>query len=196
MDVADVVNDHTEGERSLILLVGELISNLLSVGGLRGGDLALQELGVGIKSVDNVLLWIGEGEVVERGVGLVQVGHVDEVPVSLEGVALALNVVGESGALREWVVLLLNKIWVVDLERLELIESGSENIRVTLLKDGLSSSGDCTNKNWLAKRLRQTHKSQLYLRRMWAVPQKASTWAERAAQAARVAANDLIVEQL
>ena len=150
MDVTDVVNDHTEGERSLIFIVGELISNLLSVCGLRGSDLALQELSVGIQSMDNVLLRIGEGKVVEGGVVLVQVGRVDEVPIRLEGVALALDVVGESGALREWVVLFLNKIWVVDLQRFELIKSGIENIGVALLKDSLSSSGDCTKKNWLA----------------------------------------------
>ena len=147
MDVTDVVNDHTEGERSLIFIVGELISNLLSVCGLRGSDLALQELSVGIQSMDNVLLRIGEGKVVEGGVVLVQVGRVDEVPIRLEGVALALDVVGESGALREWVVLFLNKIWVVDLQRFELIKSGIENIGVALLKDSLSSSGDCTKKN-------------------------------------------------
>ena len=150
MDVTDVVNDHTEGERSLIFIVGELISNLLSVCSLRGGDFALQELSVGIQSMDNVLLRISEGKVVEGGVVLVQVGRVDEVPIRLEGVALALDVVGESGALREWVVLFLNKIWVVDLQRFELIKSGIENIGVALLKDSLSSSGDCTKKNWLA----------------------------------------------
>lgn len=100
--------------------------------------------------MDNVLLRISEGKVVEGGVVLVQVGRVDEVPIRLEGVALALDVVGESGALREWVVLFLNKIWVVDLQRFELIKSGIENIGVALLKDSLSSSGDCTKKNWLA----------------------------------------------
>ena len=100
--------------------------------------------------MDNVLLRISEGKVGEGGVVLVQVGRVDEVPIRLEGVALALDVVGESGALREWVVLFLNKIWVVDLQRFELIKSGIENIGVALLKDSLSSSGDCTKKNWLA----------------------------------------------
>lgn len=111
--ITDVVNDHSEGKGALVGLVAEFVSNLLGVGGLRGADLVLQELGVGVKGLDDISIRLGEAEVIEGSALLIKVGLVDVMPVALEGVSLALDVVGKGGALSEGVVLLLNEVGVV-----------------------------------------------------------------------------------
>ncbi len=116
----------------------------MRVGGLGGGNLALQEFGERNEGLDDVDLGPVELEVLQGGIGLVQVWRVDEVPVGLEGVALTLDVVGEGSALTEGVLVLLNKVGVVDLEGLQLVESGVEDIWGLSLKDSLGSSSDCS----------------------------------------------------
>ena len=64
------------------------------------------------------------------------------MPVALERVDLALDVVGEGGTLSEGVVALLTEVGVVLLENCKLIDGSSENIRVLGLEERLSSSGD------------------------------------------------------
>ena len=85
---------------------------------------------------------MGEVEVVKGGACLVEVGRVDIVPAALEGVALALDVVGEGSALSEWVVLLLYKRGVVLGKNSKLVKGGRKNSGVLSLEDGLGLSGD------------------------------------------------------
>jgi len=107
MQVANVVDDHSEGEGPLVLLIRELLSDLACVGRLGGGDLTLKESPEGNQGFNNVDIGPVEGEVAQTGVWLVQVRRVDEVPVGLEGVALALDVVGKGGAFTEGVIALV-----------------------------------------------------------------------------------------
>lgn len=143
MHVADVVDDHAESEGALVGLVRELAGDLAGVSGLRGADLALKELGEGIESLDDINIRLAETEVIKSGAWLVEVGLVDEVPVALEGVALALDVIGEGGALGEGVVALSAEVGVVLLEDSELGKSISENVGVVGLEERLGLSCDC-----------------------------------------------------
>ena len=140
--VANVVDQEAKDKGALISLVGEVRSDLVRVGRLGSTALAFHELSEGFESPNGVNIRLGEGEIVERSAILVQVGQVDEVPVGLEAVALTLDVVSESGALRERVILLLNKAWVVLSEYGKLVKSCLKNVWVASLKKALSLSSD------------------------------------------------------
>ena len=65
------------------------------------------------------------------------------MPVGLEGVALALDVVSKGGAFTEGVIALVRgQVWVVGLENFELVEGGLEDVWSLLLEDSLGSSGN------------------------------------------------------
>lgn len=146
VNIADVVDDHSEGEGALIGVGAELVRDLLSVGCVSGVNISLKELGVGIKGSNDVLRGLGEGKVVEGSALLVEVGLVDVMPVALEGVALSLDVVGEGSALGEGVVLLLDEVGVVLGKDSQIGKGGIENGWVLVLKNGLSSPGDYKKK--------------------------------------------------
>ena len=141
-NVANVVDQQTKDEGALVRLVGEIRGDLVCVGSLRSTGLAFHELREGIEGLDGVLFWLGEREVVEGGSWLVQVGQIDEVPAGLEAVAFTLNVVSEGGALREWVIFLLNQVRVVLCEDGKLVKSSGQNVGVVGLKKGLGLSRD------------------------------------------------------
>lgn len=147
VNIADVVDDHAQGERALVRLVRKVGRDLLSVCGLRGADLTLEELSEGREGLNDVDIRLREVKVVESGAWLVEVRLVDVVPVRLERVALALDVISESGALSEWVVFLLAKRRVVLLEDSQLGERGLEHLGVLLLENGLGAAGNCSNKH-------------------------------------------------
>ena len=64
------------------------------------------------------------------------------MPVALEGVALALDVVSEGGAFGEGMVLLLDERRVLLREDGELGQGSCENLRVLGSEDGLSLAGN------------------------------------------------------
>lgn len=90
--VTDVVDDHAQRKRLLIVLVAELLSDLLRVRVVVRTDLALQELGQCAQSLNHVNIWLIE-VVVGELTTLVKIGDVDEVPFGLEAVPHALDVV-------------------------------------------------------------------------------------------------------
>ena len=107
MNITDVVNDEAKHKGALVLLEGELGDDLVHVLGLGGGNLALEELGEVSEGADGVHIRLREGEVVKRGACLIQVRQVDVMPVGLESIALALDVVSEGSALSEGMACLL-----------------------------------------------------------------------------------------
>ena len=180
MHITDVVDEHTKGEGAGIGLSWELLSDSLDVGRVLTVDLAFHvgsHVGHGL---DNVDVRHGEVEVIESGALLVQVGEVDEVPVALEGVTLTLDGVGKSGALCEGVVVLSSsQVGFASLKVLKLSEGGTVDVWAVRFEDSLSSSGD------YGKKMGQSllvDMELMYLLSMWAVPQKASAWAAKAAR--------------
>ena len=153
--VADVMDDQAEGEGALVTLIGEPVSNLACVGGLGGADLTLEELGVGIESLSDVLIGLSEAEIIKRGAWLIEVGLVDVMPVSLEGVALSLDVISKGSALSEGVVALLDEARVILLEDSKLGKSSIKDGGILLLEESLSSSGNCEMKSQLVSCIRR-----------------------------------------
>mmetsp|Transcript_14374 Transcript_14374/g.17151 ORF Transcript_14374/g.17151 Transcript_14374/m.17151 type:complete len:283 (+) Transcript_14374:303-1151(+) len=142
VNIANVVNDEAESEGNLVFLVIEALLDLVDVG-VAGHVLALEEVSEGLKGVKHVSLAHLEVGVVLDGATVSDGRLVDEVPVALPGVALALDVVTEGGALGEGVLaILLDEAGVRLLQVVEVIESGRERIRGLLSEDGLGSSRD------------------------------------------------------
>jgi hypothetical protein len=87
MDIAKVVDDHTESEGSGIGIDGEVLGNLLIVVGaeviVTG---ALKPLGKVGKGTNNIVLGHFVEGVVIKGVTVDSVGLIDEVPIGLEAV--------------------------------------------------------------------------------------------------------------
>ena len=103
MKVADVVDQEAESEGLLVVLVAEPLLDLFDIGGGARHGITLQEgseIGECVHDIDIGRL---KAEVIERGVWLVKIRLIDEVPVALCGVALALDVVSEGSALSEGV---------------------------------------------------------------------------------------------
>ena len=106
--VADVVDQQTDRERALVLLIRELVGDLRNVCGFRGADGSFEEsvkIGDSLDDIDVTLVEIGEIRLI--GAFLIVVRKVDEVPRALERVALALPVISFGCALCEWVVSLV-----------------------------------------------------------------------------------------
>jgi hypothetical protein len=125
MDVASVMDDHAESERSGIGINGEVFVDLNPVVGVEVFFTgALEPLGqVGEGTNDIVIGHFVIGVVVE-GVTVDSVSLVDEVPSGLETV-VRLNIVSESSALREGVVDLAgDQVGLRDLKGVQLSESG------------------------------------------------------------------------
>ena len=106
--VADVVDQQTDRERALVLLIRELVGDLRNVCGFRCADGSFEEsvkIGDSLDDIDVTLVEIGEIRLI--GAFLIVVRKVDEVPRALERVALALPVISFGCALCEWVVSLV-----------------------------------------------------------------------------------------
>ena len=138
--IANVVDQHAEDEGALVGLVGELVGDLTDIVGLRGGNLALHELGEVGDCADNVVIRLREVEVVNRRAWLVEIGQVDEVPVALEAVSFGLNVVGKSSALGERVIVLFDQVRIVLFENGELCNGSGKDVRVAIIEDPLGLS--------------------------------------------------------
>ena len=109
MNITKVVDDQADGHRLLIFLIGELISDLRSIVGLRGADLSLEELREVSQSLHYILV-VREfelREVIGSGTFFVIIRCIDEMPWRLETVAFALDIISPGGALSEGVVALI-----------------------------------------------------------------------------------------
>jgi hypothetical protein len=117
MDITNVVDNHTESERSCIGINGEALGDLLPiVGRLVFFTGALEPLGQVGEGTNNIVLGHLVIGVVVKGVTVDSVGLIDEVPIGLKTVN-GLNVVSESSALREGVVdLAFDEVGLRDLE--------------------------------------------------------------------------------
>lgn len=137
VDIASVVDNQAESERSGVLLIREVVLNSLVVvailvGATRIGE-PFSEAG---QSVNDVLSGLIEGHRTIRVVGLVL-----EVPWGLEAVALAFDVVSEGSALSHWVVtLILGKRRIVLLEGSKLSKHSLVGSVVLRLEKVLSAS--------------------------------------------------------
>jgi len=153
MEVTYEVDDKTEGERLLVGHFGEIGGDLGNVGA--GGHIfTLEESGEVSQSVQNVSRGLHKEGVILNGATVRQVGLVDEMPAALEGVALALDVVGEGSALSEGVVqLVLGQFGVRLSQRGENGQGGVESGGGVDLEEGLSMSGDCSQVEWLVFRV-------------------------------------------
>lgn len=103
MDVTNVVDNQAESDGASIGLIGEVMLDLLVVVAvLVSGAVVGEPCGEVLESVKDFILIFNEGEV-GKAATLVEVGLVNEVPSSLERVALSLDIVSESGALGDGV---------------------------------------------------------------------------------------------
>ena len=141
MDVTDVVDHQAKGKGLLVVLVIELFLDLVDVGAF--GDFFTLEEGSEIaKSAKHVRLGHLEVGVVADVLALGEDGLVDEVPVALEGVTLALDVVSEGGALGEGVVILIAGQAGLRVRKERKDGEGRvESIRCLALENSLSSAG-------------------------------------------------------
>ena len=120
----------------MVIIVAEMIGNLLSVGRIRGTDLIPEEFGQVIQSIDDVdIRRVEVREVIDRGALFVEVGLVNEVPIALERIALALDVIGKSSTLSEWMlVFILCERCIILFQDRKFIKSCCEHIWVLILK--------------------------------------------------------------
>jgi len=109
VDIADVVDDHTQNEGAPIVDVGENLADTGNVVTLARGVLQkAREVSQGLDYIDCRLF---EVEVVNCGTLLIKVGNVDKVPVGLESSKRRFDVIGKRCALCERVVaFVLDKI--------------------------------------------------------------------------------------
>ena len=84
-----------------------------------------------------------EVRIVLEGAPICEVWQVNEMPVTLEAVALSLDVVCECGAFSEGVLSLIrSQAWLRLLKVAKNIDSLLQGGRLGILKDGLGPSGD------------------------------------------------------
>jgi hypothetical protein len=143
MDIAKVVDDHTESEGSSIGIDGEVLGDLLVVVGaeviVTG---ALEPLGKVGKGTNNIVISHFVVGVVIEGVTVDSVGLIDEVPSCLEAV-LGLDIVSESSTLGEGVVdLTFGEGRLGHLEGMELGESSFKDSGVFVFEEALGLGGD------------------------------------------------------
>ena len=132
----------------------EALSNLINIDATTSA-LALQEGREVVQGAKAVLR--GHGEVIFTEVtSFIEVWLINEVPVALPAVALALDVISESGTLSEGMVTLVRgQGWVGALKSEELVDGGRERIRSLLLEDSFGSSGDCVKEGMSKVRVMQ-----------------------------------------
>ena len=146
--VTDIVDDKAKCERPLITLIREALCNPINVYATTCA-LAPQE-GCEVAEGAKTILR-SHGKVVFANVtSFIEVGLINEVPVALPAVTLALDVISESGTLSEGMVTLVRgEGWVGALKSKKLVDGGRERIRSLLLENSFGPSGDCERKRML-----------------------------------------------
>jgi len=145
MDVSDVVNDKTESEGLGVSGVGVVDHDIVGVDGIVtiGSDNTVDPVGEGeegLNDVSGLHLVVG---VVSNGISLTEVGEINVMPGGLPPEALALDVVGESGALGEgMLVLTLGHGGVVDSKLVKGLQSPGESSGVLVGEESLGLTGD------------------------------------------------------
>lgn len=137
MEIANVMDDHTQREWPAIGITGEVLGHLgVVVGRLVSRAVITNPVGQVLKSSDDIISRLFEGEV-GKAATLIKVRLVDEVPSALETVG-ALNVISESSTLSEGVAgLTLGQRGMGVSQTLELSKGVGEGSGVFLFKDRL-----------------------------------------------------------
>lgn len=147
VDVANVVDDETEGKRALVILISEGVLDLRHVGAVGRNVFALEEggqVGKGIEHIDIAHFEVG---VVRDITTVSQVWLVDEMPVALPFVALTLDVVSEGGAFSEGVLILVTcEAGLRFLKVGEIVHGSLERGRA--VEESLSLAGNYFNINF------------------------------------------------
>ena len=102
VDVADVVDHEAQRERLLFVFILEPTLDLADVRGRFGDNVTPEpcsQVGERVDDIDVAHLEVGI--VLQARAWLIQVRLIDKVPVALRAVALALDIVSESGAFGE-----------------------------------------------------------------------------------------------
>ena len=108
MNITCIVDHQAKGKGLLVTLVFEPLLHLGNVGRRAGHRLTLQEGSQFRQCIDNVDIAHLEVWIISNcRASLIQVGLIDEVPVTLRAIALAFDIVGKSGTLSERVLVLI-----------------------------------------------------------------------------------------
>ena len=79
MDVTNVMDDQTESERFLVLLIAEVLGHLGEVVAAADTGGSLKETSEVSKGANNIVIWLNEIIVIKRAT-LVKVWKIDEMP--------------------------------------------------------------------------------------------------------------------
>lgn len=143
VNITNVVNDHAQNKRLLIISVRELLGNLGHVFAVFNRDFTLEEGSQVSKSTNDIVVWHLEVWVVRSITTFIVVWKVDEVPVLLERIALSLDVICKGSALSEWMVsFVFGERSVRLLENLKHVEGLAQNFWSFFAEEsfGLSSN--------------------------------------------------------
>ena len=126
MDVTNVVDDHPEGERSLVIVVWELLRDAVDVVRCLFRLLTLQksrQIGKRINYISICRLEIRE--VLNSSPFFIKHRLVDKMPVELPHAECLLDVICEGGTLSKWMVPFVDyQIWLTDSESVDLGQGG------------------------------------------------------------------------
>jgi len=143
VNVTDVVDDEAEGERLSVIGVGVSCKDRSDVARFLGAGDVLEVVGESSEGLNDVSGGHHVLGVAGSGVALAEVRLVNEMPVSLPGVALTLDVVSKGGALGEGVVLLaFGDIGIVGSEDVEAVHSPVVGLGVLGGEESLSLTGN------------------------------------------------------
>lgn len=106
VDVTSVVNDEAEGERALVFLIFKAVLDLRDICAARNIFILQESRQIG-ESLHNIHVRHFKLRIVGGITTVGEIRLINEVPLALEAVALALDVIGKVCALSERVVLLI-----------------------------------------------------------------------------------------
>lgn len=106
MDVSDIMDEESEGKRFAVVFTLEFVHNLLVGIGVLVAAVAGDPVDQGWHDHSDVVGIELKLRVIFEASTFVKVGDIYEVPVRLEGVSLALDLVSECSAFDEGIVIL------------------------------------------------------------------------------------------
>jgi len=144
MDVSNIVDNHSQWEWSLVLILGELLSNSLYISWVLDSNFTSQEVSEISQSINNVEIILAEVEIVNCSAWLIQVRLINKMPRRLEFSKSSLDFIGKGGTLSHRVVSFgYDHVWIIGWKRLKLIQDFLDKSgAIFIVKDLFSSSGD------------------------------------------------------